>query len=177
MSKRKPSRDVVSDDDYYMAMAMWASAKSRDPDSQVGAYIVSVTNKHTSPGWNDIPYQINDVEVNWSRPEKYPYIIHAEKNAIRFADNKKIAGATIYVTSRPCPGCMLEIVASGIIKVVYMEPKFRNIDTGSTLYDEEAWNITKNIARCGHVSLVKYQGNINWIRDYVMRWESMGYFD
>ena len=51
-------------------------------------------------------------------------IIHAEMSAICDASRKgvRIEGATLYVTAFPCHLCAKHIVASGILRVVYLEP-------------------------------------------------------
>ena len=51
-------------------------------------------------------------------------IIHAEMSAICDASRKglSIEGATLYCTTFPCHICAKHIVASGITRVVYLEP-------------------------------------------------------
>jgi dCMP deaminase len=46
---------------------------------------------------------------------------HAERNAIEHADPYELAGATLYVTRKPCPACQTLIEASGIKKTIYRE--------------------------------------------------------
>jgi dCMP deaminase len=175
--KKRPPREVVSREEYYMAKALWASTRSKDPDTQVGAQIVTVGNKPLGYGYNGPPSEITDHDMDWSRPEKNPYIIHAEKNAIRFSDQAKLQGSTIYITGRPCRGCMLDIVGSGITKIVYLEPKRRIVDAGSILSNQEEWALVQDIAQKGRVTLTKFAGNLSWMRDQMMKWELLGYFD
>lgn len=161
-----------------MGTSLWAATKSKDPDTQVGARIVSVAGKPLGTGYNGPPAEYNDADVDWSRPEKYSDIIHAEMNAIRFSDYTKLQGATIYVTGRPCRNCMLNgIIAYGITKVVYLDPKWRNMDSRSMITSTEEWEIVQDQARKGRVQLVKFSGNLNWMRDQMDRWEELGFFD
>lgn len=46
--------------------------------------------------------------------------IHAEMNALLYADPVRRKGATLYVTAEPCDGCMRPIRASGLARVVYV---------------------------------------------------------
>ena len=55
---------------------------------------------------------------------EFKCIIHAEMSAISDAARKGVAiqGATLYSTTFPCHLCAKHIVASGIKRVVYLEP-------------------------------------------------------
>jgi deoxycytidylate deaminase len=44
--------------------------------------------------------------------------IHAELNALLYCDRSDLPGSTLYVTRKPCYGCMKAIYASGVSKVV-----------------------------------------------------------
>lgn len=145
-----PPRKVASKDEYYMLLAFLTSSRSKDPNTQVGAIIVSSDNKPISSGYNGIPRRIDDNKVDWSRPNKYSYIHHAEDNAIWHADKKFLEGATIYVTMHPCKHCMLDIVRSGIYKVVYYG------NTTATMLNDEETMKAKQIAADGGVELVEY---------------------
>ncbi len=167
-----PPRQTPPRDDYYMGRAFWAAKKSKDPRTQVGAYIVSSTNEPISSGYNGPPSLIPDDEVNWDRPHKYPFIHHAEDNAIWYGRHKCMHGATIYVTAPPCKSCMLDIVRSGITRVVFFKPK---VEEGSMLSAD--WDITQEIASLGRVWVSEFCGNLNWMREEVMLMEKLGIFD
>jgi dCMP deaminase len=47
--------------------------------------------------------------------------LHAEQNALLFADRDKCEGATLYCTDWPCDGCMRMIRGSGILEIVTPE--------------------------------------------------------
>ena len=55
---------------------------------------------------------------------EYGRIVHAEMNAISDAARlgRSITGATLYVTTFPCHNCAKHIIASGIARVVFIEP-------------------------------------------------------
>lgn len=55
---------------------------------------------------------------------EYGRVVHAEMEALLFCARNNISsrGATLYTTTFPCHNCAKHIVASGIIRVVYIEP-------------------------------------------------------
>jgi len=122
-------QNVLSKIDFFCAMALLVSKRSKDPNSQVGAVIVSPDNDRIlSVGYNGFPNGISDDDFPWVRTAenemdtKYPYVIHAEMNAIlNFrGDLKALNGATIYTTLFPCHECTKAIIQTGIKKIVYI---------------------------------------------------------
>lgn len=172
-TKKVPPRPTPLREDFYMAMAFWMASKSKDPRTQVGALIIGEDNAPLSWGYNGPPKQVNDADINWDRPEKYDWILHAEDNAIDYANNS-IAGSTLYVTCKPCKRCMLRMVREGIKKVVFY-PAVPE-DENSILAIESDMQKTEEIAKKGGVSLVEYKGNLNWMRDRMKWMENKGLF-
>jgi len=170
--KKTPPRKVPDKDDFYMAMAFWASSRSKDPNTQVGAVIVDDKNVPLGWGYNGLPRNIKDHEISWSRPEKYPYIIHAEINAIDHSYGE-LSQATLYVTALPCKSCMLRLVSYNMKRVVYFDYKS---DKNSSLNSNDI-EIAKEIARLGMMTLIKYEGNLNWMRDRIKTMEQIGVFE
>jgi dCMP deaminase len=174
MSNKKKvlPRRVPSCDDYYMGLAFWVASRSKDPHTQVGAVIVSFKNEPISTGYNGLPRGISDDQIDWDRPDKYDWIIHAESNAIKYA-NGSLSNSTLYITAPPCNKCMLEIAAVDIRRVVYFMPKI--VDEKSSLVDK--LQKTLEIANMASVILEEYKGNLNWMRDRFMFMEKLGIFD
>jgi dCMP deaminase len=160
--KKVPPRVVPERDAYYLGKAFWVAAKSKDPRTQIGAIIISPQNEPISDGYNGPPRRIKDELINWDRPDKYPFMIHAEDNAIKHAGGKCLDGATIYVTAPPCKACMLDIASTTIDRVVFFRPK---LEPGSMVGDTADWEITKQIADWSGVQLIEFDGNLNWMRD------------
>jgi len=172
MAKRKP-RYVPSREERYMGLAFWMASFSKDPDTQVGALIVSDENVPLGYGYNGPPSNFLDSEVSWKRPEKYSFIRHAEKNAITHSSGP-LEGATLYVTARPCTTCMLDIIAVKIKKVIYFPLK---PDKDSSLcLNEETAKATEEKAKKGKVDLVEFDGNLNWMRDRIVEMNVLGVF-
>lgn len=126
VTKRK---DYISWDEYFMGVALLASKRSKDPNTQVGACIVDQNNVILTTGYNGFPKGCSDDEFPWDREgenTKYPYVVHAELNAILNASGKDLKGARIYVDLFPCNECAKAIIQSGIKEVIYLSDKYAN---------------------------------------------------
>lgn len=117
-----------------MAIAQLSGKRSKDPNSQVGACIVNSKKRIIGIGYNGFPTGCSDDELPWNREgeflqTKYPYVCHAEMNAISNASNKpELDGATLYVSMFPCNDCAKLIVQVGIKEVVYLADKYPDED-------------------------------------------------
>jgi dCMP deaminase len=132
MSSLKKRSDYISWDEYFMGMALLSAKRSKDPNSQVGACIVDQNKKVVGLGYNGFPIGCSDDNLPWERrgpflKTKYPYICHAELNAI-LNSTKDLHGATIYVGLFPCNECAKAIIQSGIKEVVYVCDKYGKTD-------------------------------------------------
>ena len=119
--------DYISWDEYFMGVALLAAKRSKDPNTQVGACIVDENNVIISTGYNGFPIGCSDDEFPWDREgdmTKYPYVVHAELNAILNASGKSLHGAKIYVDLFPCNECAKAIIQSGISEVIYLSDKY-----------------------------------------------------
>lgn len=124
--------DYLSWDQYFMGIALLSANRSKDPSTSVGACIVSNTNKILSVGYNGMPLGISDDAFPWERESddplqtKYPYVCHAELNALLNYTGTNLQGAKIYTTLFPCNECTKALIQSGISEVIYLEDKYAN---------------------------------------------------
>ena len=119
--------DYINWDEYFMGIAMLAARRSKDPSTQVGACIVSPDNIIISTGYNGMPKGCSDDEFPWDRTgeeTKYPYVVHAELNAILNANGRDLHGSRIFVALFPCNECAKAIIQSGVKEVVYISDKY-----------------------------------------------------
>ena len=112
-----------------MGIAALSAKRSKDPSTQVGACIVNDGNKIMSVGYNGFPMGCDDDIFPWERTgeeleTKYPYVCHAELNAILNNRGANLEGCRIYVTLFPCNECAKAIIQSGIKEVVYISDKY-----------------------------------------------------
>lgn len=125
-------KDVLDWDEAFMATALVIARRSKDPSTQVGAVIVDADHYILSTGYNGTPKGMSDEEFPWGKDAddplktKYPYVIHAERNAILNTKGsiEDLRGSTVYVTLLPCNECMKSLAQAGVKRVVYYdEPK------------------------------------------------------
>lgn len=127
-------KDFISWDEYFMGLALLSAKRSKDPSTQVGACIVSPTNRVLSVGYNGFAFGCSDDEFSWGREgdfleTKYPYVVHAELNAILNNRGVSLEDAKLYVALFPCNECAKAIIQSGIKEVIYLSDKYANTDT------------------------------------------------
>ena len=111
-----------------------SARRSKDPSTQVGACIVNDKNKIVGAGYNGLPIGCDDDEFPWEKQgdflnTKYPYICHAELNAILNNIGMDLRGCKIYTALFPCNECTKAIIQSGIIEVIYLSDKYAVTDT------------------------------------------------
>ena len=125
--------DYISWDEYFMGVAMLSAMRSKDSNTQVGACIVSEENKIISVGYNGMPTGCDDDDMPWERDgdpleTKYPFVCHAELNAILNRQAVSLNNSRIYVTLFPCNECAKAIIQSGIKEVIYFDNKYADSD-------------------------------------------------
>ena len=129
-------KDYLSWDEFFMKIAILAAKRSKDPSTQVGACIVDKENRILSIGYNGTPNGFSDDIFPWNRDgnskneTKYPYVCHAELNAILNyrGSRKDFVESKIYVDLFPCNECAKAIVQSGIKEVIYNSDKYNGTE-------------------------------------------------
>jgi dCMP deaminase len=124
----------LSWDDYFMAIAFLSAERSKDPNRQVGACLVSQNGVILGIGYNGFPRGCSDDKLPWAKKSrtgdpletKYPYVCHAEVNAILNTNHASAAGQKLYVTMFPCNECAKIILQSGVAEVIYFVEKRPN---------------------------------------------------
>ena len=131
MSKRN---DYLKWDEYFMGLAVLASLRSKDPNTQVGCCLVDKDNRVLSLGYNGFPIGCSDDDFPWEREgnssydTKYNYVCHAELNAILNYKGDSLKGAIAYVNQFPCNECAKAIIQSGIKEIIFLDDKYANSD-------------------------------------------------
>lgn len=117
-----------------MGVAILSAKRSKDPNTQVGACIVNKKNRIVGTGYNGLPSGCSDDEFPWDKQgdflqTKYPYVCHAELNAILNNIGMDLAGCRIYTALFPCNECSKAIIQAGICEVVYLSDKYEASDS------------------------------------------------
>lgn len=150
----------ISWDEYFMGVALLTAQRSKDPNTQVGSCIVGQDNRILSTGYNGLPMGCSDDDYPWEREgsdsnhTKYPFVVHAELNAILNARGKNLTGAKLYVALFPCNECAKAIIQAGITEVIYLSDKYA--DTDATL-------ASKRMLTSAGVKLTPYTGSVSSI--------------
>lgn len=146
-------RDFLKWDEYFMGIALLSAERSKDPNTCVGACIVSADNKILSVGYNGMPKGCSDDEYPWAREgdtleTKYVFVCHAELNAILNYKGTDLNGSRVYTTLFPCNECTKALIQAGVSEVVYYSDKYQN-----TVTDIAA----KKMFKSAGVKLTKYE--------------------
>lgn len=115
---RRPSH---WDNIFFLEAVLW-SRMSHDAQTKCGCVLVK--NKSTiSTGYNGFMRDISDFAFPTVRPYKYPFMIHAEANAIYNAarEGKSTIGATAYITAPPCTQCLQMLWQCGISEICFTD--------------------------------------------------------
>jgi dCMP deaminase len=139
--KEDKRKNYFNWDETFMQLCRVISQRSKDPNTQTGACIVNDKNVILGMGYNGFPRGCSDDELPWSKDAsnfydiKYPYIVHAEANAILSASTK-VEGAKMYCGLFPCNECTKVIIQSGIREIIYEDDKY---------HDKEEWKASRRM--------------------------------
>ena len=123
----------ISKENYYLDIAETVLERATCLRRVYGAIIVK-NDEIISTGYNGMPKGCSDDEYPWDREgsaTKYPYVVHAELNAVLNANGRDLRGSRLYVALFPCNECAKAIIQSGVKEVYYLSDKYA--DSLSTL--------------------------------------------
>lgn len=158
MSKRE---GYISWDDYFMGIALLSGQRSKDPSTQVGACIVNFDNRIVSIGYNGFVNGCSDEDFPWGREgefleTKYPFVVHAEQNAILNSRGKSLDKCRIYVNLYPCHDCARNIIQSGIKEVIYISNKYSETDSikaSKMMFNKAGVKLTKLMPKIEEITI------------------------
>ena len=139
-----------------IALVVWL--KSKDPYSKNGAIIVDEHKRILSTGFNWFVSGIDESKLSWWKDKedywnsKYPYVLHAEENAILHCSRLYLNWCVMYCKKFPCNECAKKIAQKKIKKVVYYELKNPNKPT---------YIASKKIFKLSGVEYEKYNWNLD----------------
>ena len=132
MGGNGPRQDYLGWDETFMLLTHLIAARSKDPNSQVGACIVDPHDIVLGLGYNGFPRGCSDEVLPWAREgdfltTKYAYVVHAEANALLNA-SAPVHGCRLYCNYYPCNECAKLIIQHRIAEVIYEEDKYPELD-------------------------------------------------
>lgn len=111
-------RNRPSWDTYFLTIAEAVASRSHDAETQVGVVIVDENKRILATGYNGFPPGCDDERLPNLRPDKYPFMVHAELNAIA-SSRQDLRNSYLYTTHSPCRECAKAIVTAGIRRVTF----------------------------------------------------------
>jgi len=136
----------------FLEMARNSAMWSKDPSTKVGSVIVDDDKRVISVGYNGFPKGVADNERLNDREEKYKMIVHAERNALLFA-NKNVKDCHIYTYPFiPCSVCAGMIIQAGIKRVVSVKNK-------NSRWQED-FKVSRNLFHESGVILIEYDCDV-----------------
>jgi len=145
--------DDIGWDSRFLELARLVSTWSKDPSTQVGAVIADKNRRIMSVGYNGFPRGVHDsIHRLEDRDKKYKFTVHAERNALLFA-NSRLDDCYLYTYPfMPCSECAGMIIQAGITRVA-------TIINNNERW-QESFKITKQMFEEASVTLVEYDKNI-----------------
>lgn len=145
---------------YFLGLAKVASQRSHDIHTQHGCVITDSNNRVLGVGYNGFPRGLDDTQLPTNRPDKYQWMIHAERNALANCVVRPDNGIA-YVTGQCCNDCIMALWQEGV-NTVYMT------DThGTVLFDTQAKSLFDNFIRMSGMKIFYIQPNLDWLKDMI----------
>lgn len=119
--------DVI---DTMMSIAFVVSKRSPDAQTKHGCVITTPDFRVLSTGYNGFPRDMDYSLLPNTRPDKYPWMMHAERNALAWCQNRPV-DCIAFITGESCFGCITALWQHGISHV------YEVIGHGSHLIDEK----------------------------------------
>lgn len=142
---------------YFLGLAKVVSQRSHDIHTQHGCVITDQHNRILGVGYNGFPRNLNDELLPTSRPEKYKWMIHAERNALSNCivrpDN-----AIAYVTGQCCNDCIMALWQEGVTQVIMSNSH------GTVKFDENEKTIFDKFVSMSKMQIEYCEPDLSWLK-------------
>lgn len=142
--------------EYFLGIARVVSLRSHDVQTKHGCVITDSNHRILGVGYNGFPKGLEDTQLPNTRPEKYPWMIHAERNALSNCVIRPDNGIA-YVTGQSCNDCIMALWQEGIRKV-YMQNSH-----GTHLFDENNRTIFEKFVSMSGIDIEYLEPNFSWL--------------
>lgn len=146
--------------DYFLGLAKVVSQRSHDMQTQHGCVITDSNNRILGVGYNGFPRGLNDNQLPNIRPDKYPWMIHAERNALSNCIVRPENG-TAYVTGQCCNDCIMALWQEGVTTVVMSN------NHGTHLFDQEAKQRFDTFVKMSGINIMYIEPNLSWLKQLI----------
>jgi dCMP deaminase len=142
--------------DYFLGLAVVVSQRSHDVHTQHGCVITDRNHRILGVGYNGFPRGVDDTLLPITRPEKYPWMIHAERNALSNCVVRPDNGIA-YVTGQSCNDCIMALWQEGVTKVVMADSH------GTHLFDDNAQKRFDLFVKMSGIEIEKAIPSLSWL--------------
>lgn len=142
---------------YFLGLAKVVSQRSHDIQTQHGCIITDSNNRILGIGYNGFPRGLSDKSLPNTRPDKYPWMIHAERNALSNCTIRPENG-TAYVTGQCCNDCIMALWQEGIKNVIMMN------NHGTHLFNKEQQKIFDTFVKLSGIDIQYVDADLSWIK-------------
>ena len=155
-------------DSYFLSVAFLISARSRDEETKHGTVIVDNNNLILGTGYNSFIKGIDDSKFPTRRPDKYPFMIHSELNAVLNCRvlPREAGGGKAYVTGRCCNQCLQSLIQAGVSQIYMANRK------GSQLEDKNTLEIFNTIVEETNTQIHFIDYNLKWMKQIINYYEN-----
>jgi dCMP deaminase len=143
--------------DYFLGLAKVVSQRSHDTQTQHGCVITDSNNRILGVGYNGFPRGLYDAALPNTRPDKYPWMIHAERNALSNCVVRPDNGIA-YVTGQCCNDCIMALWQEGVSTV------FMTKDHGTHLFDKNAQDRFQQFVNMSGINIRYIQPDLSWLK-------------
>ena len=143
---------------YFLGLAKVISKRSHDTQTQHGCVITDSSHRILGVGYNGFPRGMNDSLLPNIRPDKYPWMIHAERNALSNCVVRPDNGIA-YVTGQCCNDCVMALWQEGVTKVVM------NDLHGTHLFDENSKKRFDLFVEMSGIKIEKTEADLSWLKE------------
>lgn len=144
--------------DYFLGLAKVVSQRSHDEQTQHGCVITDSSHRILGVGYNGFARGLQDNKLPTTRPDKYPWMIHAERNALSNCVVRPDNGIA-YITGQSCNDCIMALWQEGISKVVMSK------DHGTHLFDEDAKKRFDIFVAMSGIEIIYSEPNLSWLKN------------
>lgn len=144
--------------DYFLGLAKVVSKRSHDIHTQHGCVITDQNHRILGVGYNGFPKGLDDSKLPITRPDKYHWMVHSERNALANCVIRPDNGIA-YVTGQCCNDCIIALWQEGV-KTVYMINNH-----GTLLFDNDAQKRFDTFVSMSGIKIEKLDPDLSWIKD------------
>lgn len=143
--------------DWFLYMAFVASAQSMDAQTKCGCVITNKQNRVLGMGYNSFPRKCNNESLPNLRPNKYPWMVHSERNAVNncILSPLSCGGGTAFVTGPCCSDCTIHLWQNGV-DLIYQA------DREAKCVNEKDEEVKEELCKQTGLEIITIQPDFEW---------------